>query len=370
IDDQDIKIVTKLLETGFQVNVFEPNVGTPILLAVEVGDGRLVDLLCRYGVHVYRDVLVSAVRRGRPDLIALFASYNVAMSEFREDHQVSYDGSALDVALRHEQIECAQVLLANGSKIIQESAVWHAVDEGKFESLNFLLRIFPNCANNVMANDRKKLLHVAVEKGQIRIVALLLDAGVDVNYVHNKNTPLMVAYHREMIELLLKRGCDVNIKTDTTALLNVLSDDYIKKLKATFDFIKILFVLLKHGANVNATTEDGRTALIVGSVLGGAKDILKLLIDNGADINARDTNVGAALHWAVSGDQTENVKLLLELGADVNVTDVNGSTALQKSASYGRMTTLQLLLEHGADVNVQDDEGNIPLMIASECFFL
>ncbi|CAL1537878.1 unnamed protein product, partial [Lymnaea stagnalis] len=150
-------------------------------LAVEVGDGRLVDLLCRFAAHVYRDVLVSAVRHGRPDLIALFGSYKFAMSEFTEDHQASYEGSELDVALRNEQIECAQVLLANGAKILQEFAVWHAVVEGKCKTLNFLLRNFQNCANNVIANGRTDLLHVAVEKGHSRIVALLLDAGVDVN---------------------------------------------------------------------------------------------------------------------------------------------------------------------------------------------
>ncbi|CAL1537868.1 unnamed protein product [Lymnaea stagnalis] len=308
------------------------------------------------------------------------------MYKLRKDHPDDYEGSSLDVALRNEQIDCAQVLLVNGAKIDQEFAVWHAGVEGKTRTLHFLMRNFPNCANNAMMNDRKDLLHVAVEKGHNQIVALLLDAGVDVNYVHNKKTPLMVAYHHEMIELLLNRGCVVNIKTDTTALINVLSDEYITKLKEKFHFMKphensnvnvflyvqeIMSILLKYGSNINSSNDDGRTALMVGSEIEGTLGILKLLVDNGADINLRDTDGNAALHRAVHSGRTENVKLLLESGADVNLRDAIGSTPLHYAMeSCGASESLNILLEHGADVNAQDNQGNTPLMILSNiCFF-
>ncbi|CAL1537876.1 unnamed protein product, partial [Lymnaea stagnalis] len=126
---------------------------------------------------------------------------------------------------------------------------------------------------------------------------------------------------------------------------------------------EILFVLLKYGANVNATSDDGRTALMTGSVLEGAQDILKLLIDNGADVNYTDKEGRTSLLLALAGCQTENVKQLLDLGADVNLGDANGSTALHCApAYYGGMEMLKILLEQDADVNAEDNEGNTPLM--------
>ena len=71
----------------------------------------------------------------------------------------------------------------------------------------------------------------------------------------------------------------------------------------------------------------GGTALIVAALFDRA-EIVKLLCDAGADVNARNEEGETALIWAAMGGKIEIVKILIDAGADVNAKDNDGCTAL------------------------------------------
>ena len=96
----------------------------------------------------------------------------------------------------------------------------------------------------------------------------------------------------------------------------------------------------------------------------GTVDIVKLLLDQGADINARNSRDATPLHWAIGN--TPNVKLLLEKGAEINAQTEDGRTPLYLAATQRfSPADLQLLLDHGADPNLASINGGTPLMDAS-----
>jgi ankyrin repeat protein len=123
---------------------------------------------------------------------------------------------------------------------------------------------------------------------------------------------------------------------------------------------------LKKGADVNAKDEFyGNTALQEAS-FGGYENIVRLLIENGADVNIKGKGGLAALHHAVIGSRENIVQLLLKNGADVNIQSGIGSTALYFAAELGNENILKSLLVDGADVNIKSDDGKTALHIAAQ----
>ena len=96
----------------------------------------------------------------------------------------------------------------------------------------------------------------------------------------------------------------------------------------------------------------------------GDLETMKLLLDNGADVNAKNRLEGTPLHWAVRSD--EKTRLLLEHGAEINSKTQNGSTPLYlASRRRDSHSVLRLLLDRGADPNIATMNGRTPLMAAA-----
>ncbi len=90
-------------------------------------------------------------------------------------------------------------------------------------------------------------------------------------------------------------------------------------------------------------------------------DLVALFIKRGADVN-----IGMPLYLSIFHNQIEVVRLLLEGGADVNAIDDTGVTPLHLAAYHGRLKIAQLLLERGARINERDNNNKTPLIWAIE----
>jgi len=94
----------------------------------------------------------------------------------------------------------------------------------------------------------------------------------------------------------------------------------------------------------------GKTALHLGSEKGHST-ILKILLNNGAQVDAVDGHGRTALHYGVENGHTEVVNLLLSFGADPKLADSGGLSVLHVAVNAGREDIVQLLVERGVDVN-------------------
>jgi ankyrin repeat protein len=91
---------------------------------------------------------------------------------------------------------------------------------------------------------------------------------------------------------------------------------------------------------------------------------MKLLLDQGADVNAKNRRASTPLFWAIHDEK--KVKLLVDRGADINVKQADGRTPLYQAATMGNgISTLRFLLEKGADPNIATATGQTPLMAAA-----
>jgi ankyrin repeat protein len=96
-------------------------------------------------------------------------------------------------------------------------------------------------------------------------------------------------------------------------------------------------------------------------------EIVKVLLDKGADLEKRD-EFGSTPLMAASGKSIEIVKLLLDRGADVNGRGTgfrNGWTSFMEAAAVGNVDTMKLLLDRGADMEARTAEGSTALTIAA-----
>ncbi|MGK7886781.1 MAG: ankyrin repeat domain-containing protein [Crocosphaera sp.] len=139
------------------------------------------------------------------------------------------------------------------------------------------------------------------------------------------------------------RLTETEVKNKCGLVSNIRNKKNIKDKK------EIIELLINHGADVNAKTKYGYTPLYVASVWD-RKDIVELLINHGADVNVRTQDGFTPLHGAVIGNRKEIVELLINHGSDVN-------TALYYAVDSGKKEIVELLINHGADVNAKYHYG-------------
>lgn len=233
----------------------------------------------------------------------------------------------------------------------------------------------------------------AARANDVESVKALLDGGADVNQVTNYGwSALLVATQNRYYKLaayLLDHGADVNLanKGGWTPLYlatdnrNIEGGDYPVR-KADMDHLDFIKLLLDKGANVNARMKDstetrtvftnqwldenGATAFLRASQSGDLV-LMKLLLAHGADpkidtvLHVTALQVAAGIGWVEGityewspASTLEAVKMLLDLGLDPNAQADTGRTALHGAAHKGRPDVVQLLVDHGARLDIRD----------------
>jgi len=98
----------------------------------------------------------------------------------------------------------------------------------------------------------------------------------------------------------------------------------------------------------------------------GLKEIIKVLLEKGVEIEPRGVKRATALNIAATQGHTAVVQVLLEHDANIETKGVHGETALHNAAEYGHEAIVQLLLDKGADIDIKDDNGQTALFKAAE----
>ncbi|TET31458.1 MAG: hypothetical protein E3J72_22340 [Planctomycetota bacterium] len=271
--------------------------------------------------------------------------------------------------------------------------VWPDVNENI--SLKFYREFF---ADSIDKNVRKfkpgkanntdkcmfRAIHLAAWMGYFEAAALLLEKGADSNsegYLdrigkHGKIkyhglrvlTPAAIAAYRDnlkMLKLLLKANPEIKPEFDWKLI----------SAAALSNSMDVMKYLLDKGADINIKGDYRRTAmhLAMGYFLmdeGEAetkKRFIELLLKHGADVNARDTQDETPFIRAAICCNEAIVLLLIDHGADLDARlNTNGASAIHYS--FNRQKNYRILIEKGCNVNAKKLRGQTPLHIAAGHF--
>ena len=198
------------------------------------------------------------------------------------------------------------------------------------------------------ANGDLRLVEAARNR-EAATVRTLLNQGADVNVRSDDGaTALLWAAHwndLDIADLLIRARADVNTANDLR--MTPLS------LACTNGNAALVERLLNAGANPNTAIATGETPIMTCAGTGSTA-ALRLLIAAGADVNAKEPlQHQTALMWAAAEHHPEVVRMLIDHGADTQARTRKGFTALHFAAREGELEGARLLLGAGVNVNIR-----------------
>lgn len=336
-----IPIIKQLLSFNADVNTLSNNGFTALIVASASGFVDTVDVLLNSGATV--DLMHTS------GVTALM--YAASSGHLKVVEKLVNEGKA-DIELRH----------ANGGTALMEAST--ANTEDNLNVIRFLIE--KGASHDVKDNDSVTPLMSASSQAACDIVQLLIDTEKKkpgsnedtmkeyVNFAAaSGGTALMFAAGSgavQCIQALLDASADVNTGVEA-------SPAYLEEIAAA----------IAAGNTIEPHT-DGVTSLQI-AASAGHYDVVKLLIDAKADVNARDDEEKNALMSAVKGNFGEVASLLVEFGADANEPYIdeegNAHNLLMDAIIVENGNFSKLLIENQADLTYTDDHKVTTLIQAS-----
>lgn len=257
---------------------------------------------------------------------------------------------------QEEEEAPAQALPASANSTGGVTALMLAVRENAVEAATALLD--GGAPINETSGNGSTALLVATQNGSARMAHLLIERGADVNLANGKGwNPLYLAIKArtmekgtmpnpevdenglmEDIKMMVDKGANVNarLKADTE-IHNGIAATWLREAGATpflraslCGDLEVMKLLLAHGADPKISTTDGTTTLMALSGVGYAEgfmhdfgtpeeslEAMKLLIDAGINVNAKNTDDVTALHGAAHKNFVAGIQMLVLHGADL-----------------------------------------------------
>ena len=209
----------------------------------------------------------------------------------------------------------------------------HAAYHGHTETVRYLvgLKGLQDVKLNHEGENYLSALYCAVHQNHADVVKVLIDAGANIETRDKESwTPLMYA---------CKNGSQPIVK-----------------------------MLVAAGADVRATEKDGWASLTIAAGYGHTETVRYLVGLKGShdvDVNHKSENDLSALFCAVRGKHADMVKVLIDAGADIETRNKHSWTPLIQSSRHGELAIVKILVEAGAEVCGTCNYGNTCLMLAA-----
>lgn len=403
IGSSNLNVVQKLLDAGADVNMVVEG-ETALCRAVREGDRDALNVLLSHGANpspLNSKITPLAVAAARGDmgiaqcLIQAGADVDQLSQKPSFDDQDSYFGIATPLwwtlsslladikyddrfqSKRNHQ-DVVILLLSCGADPNWELGRPDGLGLAFHEVDGLIVEEFKWGTDSDMPIVSKFPIQFAAEIGNKEMVQSLLAAGADVNPLSRDSESRTVLEHafrpfyycdddeerEEVVNILIKAGAHIRHKGDLLA--NAMEYGY-------FDLASDL---IKDGVDVNCISENGTRPLPL-AVFWGNDDMVQLLLDHGADVNAPTSptiyDCATALQFAALNGHFNMAKFLIENGADINA-PISSSTfrvfkwnsALQVAAGRGKLDIVYLLLENDKDVDMIQSRCKEAAMFAEE----
>jgi ankyrin repeat protein len=337
------------------------------LLTPHVGEERSSELWARLESPLGAEEALRVVRRLK-DLLAR----NVPESEIDQavDEYVKnasppepsapgdvlrVSGEELFEAARSGDAELVRRLVSSGAAPDAKgrdgkTALMLAAEKGRAGAVQALLEL--GASPDVRTLQGETALALAARNNQLEAVRLLVQAGANpkLKDAHG-TTALMETSDANIVRALIRAGADVNTVDDKglTPMMRVIAAK--TSVSSSAARAQTLQSLLTAGADFRARDREGKTALIW-AVKGTPSspsypELAALLIQAGAELEARDREGGTPLVYAAVRGDTKSARLLIDAGADVNARMGNLS-AIDIALRSGSSEIVTLLIRAGA----------------------
>jgi ankyrin repeat protein len=191
-----------------------------------------------------------------------------------------------------------------------------------------------------------------IMNNDMNAVKEMISSGADINQKDQiyGYTPLLWACelnYTEMAKFCIAKGADITLRGENRATALILAAKNSQEL---------VELLLSEGADINARSKNGTGAMtncVMGILSGRVPiELAELLLSRGAEIDEKNTSEYyegyTPLFWAADENHEELVRFLIDNGANVNARAANGSTPLSIAAEAGHETMMDILNSNGA----------------------
>lgn len=232
-------------------------------------------------------------------------------------------------------------------------------------------------------HDGATALHMAARNGYVETVKVLVDnnTNIDLSSIRGQTALMWAARngHQTTVRFLLEHKADWTLKDrdgwnaadwaivgSHNEIAKALLDEHDRSdptnnqvnqsliLAADSGYQGTVHMLLERGADIAWKDKAGSTALCW-AVPAGHEKIVHQRLQAGADANSKDIYGNSPLHWAISHQVI--ARLLLDHGANPDAKNHCGKTALLWTALDGVLEVLKLLVQFKANVNIEDNDG-------------
>jgi len=374
----DLEMMQQLLRAHADVNAAAKDGNTPLHTACWHDNVPAIKLLIENGASVNTagsegdHPLHYAIRSKKAVELLLAAKADLnPVSRTTSNYAPTPLGRAADDGY----LDVAELLFQHGGKLDMISACIL----GKLHKVAAFLAADPTLINRDSPRWGRKYIRYAVENGQVKMVEFLISKGAAVE--PSLLYEAAAKGHRDMVAVLLSKGLSVNARTYGSTPLHEAAG-WARPEAVRF--------LIEKKADVNAVDREGKTPLAHavralpafsrGTTVREKEESCErviatvgLLLAAKANLRIRNYDAQTVLHVAATGEQYTHddvvprrchatvLKLLLDAGTEVDARDIHGYTPLHQAVQAGYPDLVAILLGKGAKVNARDQLGRTPL---------
>jgi ankyrin repeat protein/serine/threonine protein kinase len=342
---------------------------TPLHCAAGEGDAKIVQLLVDYGASarikdIWYDLAVHyATRNGHAEIVDQLLTRTLPLPQDCP--------KLLEMASRLGQDQVVEILLKQPMTISislgsREVALAEAARNCDSKVVKILLQ--DSEANGIRDKIMKgAFLAVVSDSSSMGIVTLLSHGAPMEDDLDDDYNPLLVAvsaHSVSVVKILLKKGSYANPGTRARSLTKALHQAIVPSDSGR-ESLYLIDVLLRGGASLECQDSRGRTPLH-NAARYACLSVLQLLLDQGANFRATDVDGLTPLHVigtafeSFDNDLLSKATLLLERGADMEARTLRGEMVLHLAASSCNEPLVDLLLDKGANSAAEDSDGWTP----------
>lgn len=386
----------RLLDRGADPNIKIFDMAPPVFIAANAGSTNLLEMLLSFGADIH------APCQGGTALHVASSRGSEAATEWLLQHGADANAAlesgmtALHLAAEGDHANVARLLVQNGAKVntSSRSGITPLMRAAQYNGVSFAEVLLEHGALvNLLDQWGRTAAACAAGAGNVEMLDLLADHGADLLVLNNTGHALVhfagEADGSNALAWCARRGLDLNARTPlgTTALLQSIFDDATNSFDALLSLGADCTIgrtngwtpihsaarkpndyfmrrLLEAGANKERRAQTGETPLIT-AVRAGVTNVVLLLLDAKAEIEATDNRHLNALWYAQSEENPSMFRLLLKHGANPDaIASAAAWPVIMSVAWAGNEEMLSDLLEYGADPNLTPPSGQSALFVA------